>query len=74
MNVAYMPSNSNDTIQKLQLFLDVCTVLFEKTRLQEEISKLENEILGECEQSIFEIDVDNMLNRFKVEYTGFGLI
>ena len=71
MNVAYMPSNSNDTIQKLQLFLDVCTVLSEKTRLQEEISKLENEILGECEQSIFEIDVDNMLNRFKVEYTGF---
>ena len=44
MNVAYMPSNSNDSIHELQLFLDVCMVLFEKTRLQEEIGKLERDM------------------------------
>lgn len=70
MNAAYMPQNTDDSIQELQLFLDVCMVLFEKARLQGEISKLESDILGECEQSVFEIDVDNMLNRFKVEYAG----
>lgn len=71
MNTAYIPTNTNDSMQELKLLLDVCGVLFEKTRLQGEIDKLENEILNECEKSLFDIDVENMLNRFKADYIGF---
>lgn len=71
VNSAYIPTNLDNSLRQLRLLLDVCLILLEKARLQEEASKLENTILLECEKSIFDIDFENMFNRFKVKYIGF---
>lgn len=71
MNSAYEPTNTDNSMGKIRLLLDVCLILMEKARLQQEACNLENEILTECENSVFDIDFENMFNRFKVEYTGF---
>lgn len=71
MTFKYLPTNTDNSMNQFRLLLDVCLILLEKARLQNEANKLENEILVECEKSIFDIDFENMFNRFKVEYTGF---
>lgn len=70
MKIAYISENRSDTLSNLQLFVDVSTVLFEKRGIQDQIDILEKEILIECEKSVFDIDVESMLNRFKTDYTG----
>lgn len=70
LNSVYVPTSTDSSMNQFRLLLDVCLILLEKTKLQEKISKLESEILAECEKSIFDIDFENMFNRFKVEYTG----
>lgn len=61
----------DNSMKQFRLLLDVCLILLEKSRFQNEANEIENAILEECERSIFDIDFENMFNRFKVDYTGF---
>ena len=71
LNKAYCIGNTDDSIEHLKLLLNICEILLEKKKTQDEINKMDETILEECEKTIFEIDYENMLNRFKVDYTGF---
>ena len=71
MNAAYVSDDGNGNIEKINKLLEVCEALIEKEKFQHEIDCIDSVLLNECEKSIFDIDAEEMLNRFKVDYTGF---
>lgn len=67
----YCGNDADDSIQKLKMLLDVCGFLLKKTELQGEVDGIDSTVLSDYENSIFDIDVETMLDRFNKQYADF---
>lgn len=71
LRAAYCSNDADDSVQKLKTLLDVCEFLLKKSKLQKEADGIESAVSSDYEKSIFDIDAENMLDRFEKQYAEF---
>ena len=56
--------------EQLEKYLTISEILIEKDKINSQIKSFDDRLLLEYEPSVFNIDYENMLKRFKAEYVG----